>query len=178
MIERKSTLRQEVLAKYPNSIFVETGTYDGSGCLVAVAAGFKRIISIEIAPRLYEFSRDRLKDYPQIELHLGDSVDILPGILATIHEPATFWIDAHNPQDGTPHVGWDASPLMRELNVIGAHHIINHTILIDDCDLMGTEHLDYATEHFVEARLHQINPFYRFGREDGNKPGSIFTALP
>ena len=42
------------LKKYIADHFVETGTQAGKGCASAIAAGFKRVSSIEVHPQTFE----------------------------------------------------------------------------------------------------------------------------
>ena len=177
-MERKSTLKLEVLKKYLNKVFIETGTYDASGTLVAVEAGFPFIITMEICPRLFQFSCERLKPTKNVMMLLGDSAVLLPPVLQGVEHRCTFWLDAHQPQDGTPHQGdWENCPLRQELDTIASHPIKNHTILIDDVDYMGTGHLDNLTLDMVKERILAINPGYQFKLEDGNGPGTVLAAF-
>jgi hypothetical protein len=88
------TLRTETLKKYMSDVFVETGTFDGRGVKLALESGFKRVISIELDPGRFKAAKEILKDLP-VELHEGDSSDILPAILEKLDEKATIFLDAH-----------------------------------------------------------------------------------
>jgi len=42
--------------KYPNPVFIETGTYHGEGIQYALQAGFKNVRSVELSEPLYQMS--------------------------------------------------------------------------------------------------------------------------
>jgi hypothetical protein len=153
-MEIKTTLKPEVLAKYLNATFIETGTYDGSGCLVAVQAGFRRVISLEIDPGMFKIASERLKDLPQVDLVLGDSMLMLPKLLEFIDGPCTFWLDAHSPM-------WGVSPVEYELAAIAKHHSKTHTVLIDDLDLILGGVFGDIREADLVACIRRINADYR-----------------
>jgi len=180
MNERRSTIREEVLKKYPNLLFVETGTYDGSGVIEALRSGFRFALTVEISPRLFWFTFHRLRAegyYTHVQQFLGDSAELMPKILEGINEQTTFWLDAHQPQDNVPHTpAWMNCPLSCELTAIAFHPIKTHTILIDDRDHFGTGHVDFNTEDMIKMQLLAVNPNYKFRYEDGNAKDSILAA--
>jgi hypothetical protein len=174
-----TTLRPEVLAKYPNEVFIETGTYEGEGCLMAVQAGFKKVISFEISPRKFMVASERLKAYPQVDLILGDTATMLPRLLEFIRQPCTFWLDAHNPEDGTPHSkDWSCCPIMHELAAISAHPIKTHTVMIDDLNHFRSGVFDHFSENQLKAVLLKTNLLYRFVYEDGAGKETVLVATP
>lgn len=182
-MDRVSTLKLDVLKKYMGNVFIETGTYDASGTLVAVEAGFPFIITIEISPRLFWFSHNRLRGTNNVLMLMGDSAILLPKVLEGIVERSTFWLDAHQPQDNLGGYGytaqgysWSNSPLRIELIALKNHAIKNHYILIDDVDLFGTGHIDHATLDEIKKMILDINPAYQFNLEDGNGPGTVLAA--
>jgi hypothetical protein len=124
-------LTTQIASNYPNQVFVETGAYEGVGISAAIDAGYKRIISIEIAEIYLNLCKEKFKDKPCVELVLGDSADILGDVISTINEPITFWLDGHYSGGNKPK-GKYLSPLLQELEYIKAHKIKEHTILIDD----------------------------------------------
>jgi hypothetical protein len=178
-MEIKTTLRPEVLAKYPNDMFVETGTFDGSGCMVALQVGFKRIVSFEISVKKFMLCCGRFKDYPQVDLVLGDTMVLLPKLLDTIYWPCTFWLDAHMPEDGTQHSkDWSSCPIMHEFAAIKKHHIKTHTIMIDDLNHFRSGVFDHFSEQDLKDALLRINPDYRFVYEDGAGHETVLVAIP
>lgn len=86
----------EVFNKYPNNWFVESGTHIGEGIQRALNAGFKNIISVELGLNYYNFSVNRFKSKSNVHIYLGDTEDLLEGLISPINEPITFWLDGHN----------------------------------------------------------------------------------
>jgi hypothetical protein len=177
-----TTLRLEVLAKYPNEMFIETGTYDGSGCLVAIQCGFKHILSIEISVKKFQEAALRLHRHMNVDLVLGDTYDLFPLLMPKIAErQCTFWLDAHNPEDGVVHQHpgqWSRVPIMFELEAIAKHPIKTHTIMIDDLNHFRSGVFDHIGEEQLKDALRRINPDYRFVYEDGAGHETILVATP
>jgi len=115
--------------RFPNCLFIETGTFRGYGVEEAIWAGFSLIISIERAEHLYEYCKDRFKQFPNVHILLGNSGDLLSGIMDCNDFQTTFWLDAHYSCQDTYN---GESPLFRELRAINEHKIKTHSILIDD----------------------------------------------
>ena len=159
---------KELFKKYPNPVFIETGSFYGGGIQHAIDAGFKNIYSIELSPTLYNHCMRRFKDYPNVYLILGDSSDILKELLPAINEPVTFWLDGHYSGDGTA-LGSCSSPVMKELEIIANHKIKNHTILIDDLRIWTIEEYGFNTD-ILKNRITEINNEYVFSYEDGLLP--------
>jgi hypothetical protein len=68
---------------------------------------------------------------PVVSLLQGNSLDVLPRVLADIQEPVTFWLDAH--YSGNWGGGAD-NPILHELHYIFYHwaRLSGTVILIDD----------------------------------------------
>jgi hypothetical protein len=151
-------------------VFVETGCYEGAGIAAALAAGFEKVISIELDRRSASRASALFAEKPVSVLH-GDTVKLLPAVLETLTEPATFWLDAHP-------VGW--SPVIGELNAMAISAIKNHTILIDDRRLMhGPQYPDgwiTPSEEEVCRALMHINPAYKISFAHGHIPDDIIVA--
>jgi hypothetical protein len=119
-------LSKDVLIKYPNEVFVETGALDGDGINLALELGFKKVYSIEILSWRVEILLNKFKDYP-VTIICGDSSIILPELIKTISK-ATIWLDAHVDITELNLVS-TGKPLAQELAcLLGTPH----TILIDD----------------------------------------------
>jgi hypothetical protein len=159
--------KERFFEKYPNSIFIETGSCIGDGIQLALYAGFKTIYSIELAPSLHQHCVDRYKDCHNVHLIFGDSKILLEELLKDIEEPVTFWLDAH--ASGGETVGGPITALFKELEAIGKHSIKTHTILIDDIRCWG------CNEQLIEI-LCNINPKYNITFEDGFIPNDILVA--
>ena len=153
--------------KYPNAIFIETGSCVGDGIQQALDEGFEEIYSVELLPLNYIFCSNRFKDVPEVTLIYGDSVKALEGMLSRLKVPATFWLDAHN--------GAESTPLLRELEVINNHHIKTHTILIDDLRDWKVKYHGFDTE-ILKQKLLEINPNYKISLEEGYVPNDILAA--
>jgi hypothetical protein len=163
----------QVFSKYPNSVFVETGTYHGEGILYALQAGFKNIRSVELFDKLYHMCLEKFKNFPNVKLYQGNSSEKLWEMIANINEPITFWLDAHY-SDSSTAKGPEFSPIIKELEVIKRHPINTHTILIDDIRDMGTMHFDFVTREQVIEKLMEINPNYTISYENGLNGDMIF----
>ena len=153
---------RELFKKYPNLIFIETGSYYGDGIQQALDAGFKKIYSMESSTEFYKECVRRFDGIRKVRLILGESQNVLKKLLIRINKPVTFWLDAHN------EVG---SPLIEELRIIKQHHIKNHTLLIDDLRTWSIEQNGFNTDILMTEIL-EINPGYVFTFEDGYIHGS------
>ncbi len=172
-------LSVEVLIKYKNKadIFIETGTFYGQGVAIALLSGFNKIYSIEIGEFLYRKCLNTFHDFlnNKVFLFLGDSPTFLNEILKTINEKCIFWLDAHYSGEGTAKA-YKNNPILDELDSIKKHHINNHTILIDDVRLFGTDEFDNITIEEVINKLLEINPAYEIKYENGFCPNDILVA--
>lgn len=136
LVPPPSFIKEDTIKKYAKRfkprVFVETGTYYGE-MINAVKYLFSRVISVELDRELYEKSKERFKDYPNIEIFNGDSSDILLKILPQIKETILFWLDAHFCSLNTAGGGMSC-PLIDELDVIHSYKGDKY-IFIDDARL-------------------------------------------
>lgn len=116
--------------------YIETGTYRGNSALLA-AKNFKKVETIELSDRWYEYSKDRLKDFSNVICHLGDCVKVLPILLEDSQSPVYFFLDAHF-SGGTTALGDKEVPLMEELQLI-LERKSKDIIVIDDLRLIGNK---------------------------------------
>jgi len=127
-------IKVDTIRKYAKrfkfKVFVETGTCYGD-TINEVKHLFTKVFSVELDRKLYEKSKKRFKDYPNIELFNGDSSDILPKILPQIKEPILFWLDAHY-SGGVTRRGKKESPIIEELEAIFNYYREKSVILVDD----------------------------------------------
>jgi len=168
------TLSKEFLDKYAKgSIFIETGSYHGDAVQLAKEYGFKTIHSIELNDNLFEMVRVKFINDNNIKIWHGDSIDIFKELIPTLHEQATFWLDAHasGPLRGGK---YGASPLIYELEAIAKSPIKTHVIIIDDCREFGQWGLK---KEEVIFQLQKINPNYIFEFYDGTVPNDILIAF-
>jgi hypothetical protein len=111
---------RETAREHGLRVFVETGTYMGETAW-ALRRDFDRIETIELEPTLARLAGIRFGRTRNVRVHQGDSAMVLPRILATLDEPALFWLDAHPSTDRTARSG--AIPLRSEIAAIAAHRI-------------------------------------------------------
>ncbi|PDV97782.1 hypothetical protein [Candidatus Chloroploca asiatica] len=129
----KAEVLRHYAATYHLRILVETGTQHGH-MLSALKKVFTRLYSIELDPVCYKNVRRRFHFNRRIELFCGDSANLLPEILARLHEPTLFWLDGHyNPGQKSP--GKFVTPILAELTHIFAAPRLGNVIIIDDARL-------------------------------------------
>ncbi|CAA6606258.1 conserved hypothetical protein [Rhodospirillaceae bacterium LM-1] len=113
-------------------VFIETGTFQGATAIEA-ARHFRRVVTIELSPRLFMSTEEKLLAYANIECLLGDSRRHLSSLLSNL-PPAMFWLDAHWTGLEITAGANDECPLMGEIETI-APHLDRHVVLIDDASL-------------------------------------------
>lgn len=176
------TLPGALLRHYANQVFVETGTYEGGGVALAIEAGFEEIYSIEVDPDQHCAAARRFAGVRTVHLHLGDSIDVLPRLLASINQRATIWLDAHFTPDAkgaSRRTGALPFPLVAELRAIASFSMRrDHIILIDDRAAFKSE---FGTDDdAVRSLLLGINAGYRISYEDSTyrKADIVIAELP
>ena len=135
-------VKQDILLRYQKqrrfSTFIETGTFTGE-MIHAMRPHFVRLISIEMAPAIFEATKRRFAGDAGVELLLGDSGVLLPRVLSTLNHPALFWLDGHYMGGTTARADQD-SPVRAELAALLHHPVRRHIVLIDDARLFtGTD---------------------------------------
>lgn len=120
---------------------IETGTYEGEMARKA-SPHFRRIVTIELDAGLARAATLKLARLGHVEVIAGDSAQVLPEVLASLREPALFWLDGHFSGAGTAR-GASDTPLLAELEAITRHPVPGHVVLIDDARLLGAG--DYPT---------------------------------
>jgi len=141
--------------RFSINTLIETGTCVGA-MIYAARKKFKKIYSIELSKKLYNFVRKRFAKYDYINLYQGESSEILPKILVNINNACVFWLDAHY-SGGITVKGESETPIMKELNVIFDHPIKNHVILIDDANLFVGKR-DYPTIDQLRKFIYRRRP--------------------
>jgi hypothetical protein len=157
----------EFFKQFTGRYFVETGTYQGQGVEMALAAGFSVIHSVELSPMLQNRNRRKFARNPNVHLYQGESAEHLDTILKVIDAPAVFWLDAHY-SGGDTAKGPETSPLRKELELIRRHPVKGHTILVDDRRHFGTVHFDYVTDEQIREKILAISPGYTFSYQTGS----------
>ncbi len=110
-----TTLSKEVLSKYLNPYFLETGTANGDCIKLALEVGFEKIFSIELDESLQNENIQKYQFFineGKIDLITGDSLWEMSNIIPSLDKPTTFWLDAH--QDFGPK-GTKRCPLYEEI---------------------------------------------------------------
>jgi hypothetical protein len=171
-----TTLSKEVLSKYLNPYFLETGTANADCVRLALEVGFEKIYSIELDSILQ--NENIIKYQSQINegkvnLITGDSLWELTNLIPELDKPTTFWLDAH--VDFGP-MGTKRCPLYEELSAIKMSNIKTHTVLIDDMRILGGHWGEGISIEGLKNRLLEINPEYKFIFENGFAPNDILVA--
>lgn len=170
-------ITKENLEKYGNgNVFVETGTYLGETVdMVLETKLFKKIYTIELNDELFFAAQLKYEGNEIVSLKHGDSIDCLKEIVASLKEPATFWLDAH----ASGHlVGGKSggSPVLDELDIIASSPIKTHTIIIDDCRLFGSNEWSFVKKEDAIEKLMKINPDYNIHYLDGHIRNDVLWA--
>jgi hypothetical protein len=172
-----SSLPRELLQRYLNPVFVETGTFAGLGVKLALELGFKRIHSVEIDPKRHEECAKKFGGRGRVRLHKGDTLEVLPSIVSDLRERATLWLDAHKcPEDKAPHSS--PFPILSELAILAEKAARrDHVILIDDRRVFVD--MFKISERQVFEAIWKVNPRYRIGYSDSRwHKLDIVVAVP
>lgn len=169
------TLPADTLIKFPNRVFVETGTNVGDCVSLALECGFGKVISIEKSDHYFCIAAARFAGDDRVELIHGDSASAIRRVLLQIAEPVTFWLDSHC-TPGLPLSAEGPCPILNEIAAIGEHSIKSHTILIDDISCFSTPVLDNITVKQLQDALLLINDGYTFSFEQGKFAGDVMAA--
>jgi hypothetical protein len=152
-------LKQRVIIEYVRRFrpdtFVETGTYRGD-TLAKIAPLVRRAISIELDPVLAELAVRRFQSRPSTEIITGDSAVVLPDLVASLTEPALFWLDGHFSGGATAESA--DIPIMVEVDTVLSSNV-DHVVLIDDVRLFDGTH-GYPTIPELSALVSQRRPLW------------------
>ena len=127
----KRAIIKSYLKRYQLREFIETGTHLGD--TVADVANDRSVSchSIELDQHLYRQAHNRFRNWQNVKTYQGDSGEVLPQILTTLHGPALFWLDGHY-SGGVTAKGEADTPISIELQAILESGIKGHVVLIDD----------------------------------------------
>ena len=145
------------------SVFIETGTASGRSSRIAFEIGFSQVHSCDIRSIS---SIDDLLRVSGFHYEKRKSTDFLTDVLASLEERATFWLDAH-PPDFSP----GAWSLWDELDLILAHRVKDHVIVVDDWDIIRRQFPER-----LEQRILAANPLYSFAAITFNRIPDILIA--
>jgi len=160
-------LKKEVIQKYMNNVFVESGSLVGGAIETALSVGFKKVLSVELAEKYYNICKNKFDNDPRVTLFFGDVELLLWDMIKDIKEPITFWLDGHE-SGGDTAKGIHGDPMTQELEIIKLHPIKTHTILIDD--VRGNP------DPNLFKLLKDINNKYNFIMEDGYVVNDVLVA--
>lgn len=165
-------------------VFVETGSFTGGGIRDALKAGFRRVISIEIAPHYHSMCQKMYQHDKRVQVVLGDSAIKMAEVIRDIDEPIAFWLDGHFSGLDTG-FGIKGAPIIEELEQIRQHkHSRHHWIAIDDRRMLkktgnlGKDTYFELNETEVTDKLKQINPHFKFSYHHGHTTDDIILATP
>lgn len=142
--------------------FIETGTADGATCDF-LHNDFDYLATIEIVPTLHNQSKVRLEPFPNVELFLGDSEEVLPPLLQRLNDSCFFWLDGHFCGSLEARAPKD-TPVAAELEIIFATRI-PHIVFVDDARLFGRDPA-YPTLDWVRNLATGQEIDYRFSLVD------------
>jgi hypothetical protein len=154
-------VKQEIIldhaTKFNCKVFIETGTYLGD-TVFSQKNNFDRIISIELAKKLYTWATTRFKNDSQIEIFNGNSGDLLHEIMPKISSRTLLWLDGHF-SGGITARGKTESPIFNELDAVFENNALQHIILIDDARLFIGKR-DYPTMEELNVYVKAKSPSY------------------
>ena len=134
----------KLLKKQVPDVFVETGTNRG-GTIFQLRNRFKQLYTVELNKNAVKecMSKAKKKGVTNIQFYQGESQNVLPDIIKTLHETniekAIFFLDAHVTNNHTIYTsrGKIDVPLNLELHVIAEQYQHEGLIIIDDTRLLG-----------------------------------------
>jgi hypothetical protein len=129
---------------------VETGTYLGETVHFFVPHA-RRIVSIEIDPSLHERAARRFAGNENVEILLGDALDLAPRLISELDTPCLLWLDGHFSGGGTGRGELD-EPVVEILKRIRElPSPPGMTVVIDDLRRFGRERDVPSLESVIEA---------------------------
>lgn len=132
------SLNEQLLAKFTAllqpEVFFETGTFKGDTLHMA-REYIPRCMSVEMAESLHAQAAARFAGDDRVELFLGDSPSVIREHSAELQaRRVLFWLDAHWCTNDESAGAESQSPLLDEINAIGALNDAS-AVLIDDARL-------------------------------------------
>ena len=131
---RSMSMGQSVLDTYRNPVFIETGTGDGFGMVLAKACGFKQMITIDTHKESIAKAREMT---PEADCIVGDAGCLLGEVIDLITKdlPITFWLDAHTHYPGQP---IETTVICELATILRKPWRPGSVIMIDDWSAFGT----------------------------------------
>lgn len=153
----KQQIIASVAKQFNCEIFIETGTYLGD-TIQSQRTNFRKLISIELADRLFKAASRRFRRFPEIQIYKGNSGDVLHRIMPAINSRALLWLDGHY-SGGITAKGLTECPVFRELDAVFSNNDLKHIVLIDDARLFIGKR-DYPTMDELREYVKRKNPGY------------------
>ena len=175
---RRELVRRCVVRLKPNFI-LETGTYRGTTTEFFADFG-RKVVSVESNRRFYEFSRRRLAPWPNVDVVLGRSQEVLrrQDVISSSATHVFAYLDAH---------GQEHLPLRDEIDAI-SDMSAGFIILVDDFEVPhddGYKFDDYAEagsctlshiQQSISSEMQVYFPVTPSREETGVKTGYCFIA--
>lgn len=153
----KEAVLREYARRYGTRVLVETGTFLGD-MPAELRGDFETIFTIELNQELHARAVARFRRWSHIHPLQGDSSDVLPDVLEGLRQPALFWLDGHH-SGGVTARGLLSTPIIREVELVFAHPVRNHVVVIDDARCFdGTD--DYPRLDVFLAWVQATRPDY------------------
>lgn len=154
---------KDLLKQFPNSWYVETGSWEGASIDLAYQAGFRRVIGIELNRDKWQHCINRFAGHHRMFLKMfnEDSANYLSEAMKYITVPATIFLDAHSQLFEDEEETANPFPLMKELEQLARHPVRNHTIIIDDILILTHPHVTGWTLLDIKSAVWTINPAYK-----------------
>lgn len=160
-----------LLAKYSNYYYVETGMWRGDSLLQAYDAGFQRCYGMDVEPNNVRFVTDRFDlNNPESQYTgkiipgLGNSAWALSDFLRAFCDDAiTFFLDAHAQHiEGEPEYE-EPFPLLDELEQIAQSNINKQGSVIIIDDILHLTHPDITgwNRELIEKNVRRINKEFK-----------------
>jgi len=128
---------------------IETGTFRG-GTTAFFAILFDEVHTIEISDHLLNETRNTLKNFRNIQYHLGSSDQVLKDLLPTLkNKTLLVYLDAH---------WYDFWPLLDELAALSKTHKDNCVVVIDDFKVPGRNDIPYDAYGKHECSYEYVKP--------------------
>lgn len=145
----------------PGATWVETGTNRGDTTALLARHG-RMVYSLEPAPGLFAFARQRFADDPTVEIINAPSETALPALLPRLSGDVNFWLDGHH-SGGETFKGPNDTPIVEELQCIAANlsRWDKVVVMVDDVRLFNGRVYTYgpypSRDHLVDwAREHRM----------------------
>jgi FkbM family methyltransferase len=150
-------LVRQYAERYGREVLIESGTCYGN-TVAAVLDLFSEIWTVELAPLLRAQAVARFASAPHVHCVLGDTTDVLPGLLTQASgRPALLWLDGHWSEGDTAR-GERETPIVAELEAVLSRPE-RYVVLVDDARCFSGRphdctrvHEDYPSLGWVRDR--------------------------